>query len=77
MTLIKLEVNCETGEETIVPLSADELAQREKDKAAHAAQKAEQDALDVEFLANLATAQAKLEAVGLTRAEIKAIRKDK
>ena len=39
-----LEVNCETGEQTIRPLTADEIAQREADAAAFAAQQAEQEA---------------------------------
>lgn len=31
MSFTKIEINCETGEEIIAPLSAEELAQREKD----------------------------------------------
>ena len=40
MTLIKTEIDCTTGEETTVPLNAEELAQRAKDIAAHQAESA-------------------------------------
>lgn len=38
----KIIVNCETGEVTEVELTADELAQREADRIAYEAQKAEE-----------------------------------
>ena len=59
-TLTKVVVDCSTGESTVVPLSAEELAQRELDIAAYEAQKAEQEAA-AEALATLkASAKAKL-----------------
>jgi hypothetical protein len=59
-TLTKIVVNCSTGEQTIVPLTAEEIAQREADATAYAAQKAAEDAA-AEALATLkASAKAKL-----------------
>lgn len=59
-TLTKIVVDCSTGEQTVVPLSAEEIAQREVDAAAYAAQKAIEDAA-AEALATLkASAKAKL-----------------
>jgi hypothetical protein len=49
-----IEVNCETGEVTERPLTAEELAQREVDAAAHAAAEAEREAA-AEALAALKT----------------------
>jgi hypothetical protein len=49
-----IEVNCETGEVTERPLTAEELAQREVDAAAHAAAEAEREAA-AETLAALKT----------------------
>lgn len=58
--LTKIVVDCSTGEQTIVPLTAEEIAQRETDAQAWAAQKAIDDAA-VEALATLkASAKAKL-----------------
>jgi hypothetical protein len=59
-TLTKIIVDCSTGEQTIVPLTAEEIAQREADAVAYAAQKAIEDAA-AEALATLkASAKAKL-----------------
>mgnify|MGYP000314769201 CR=1 FL=1 len=59
-TLYKIVVDCSTGEQTQVALSAEELAQREADATAYAAQKAIEDAA-TEALATLkASAKAKL-----------------
>jgi hypothetical protein len=59
-TLNKIVVDCSTGEQTIVPLTAEEIAQREADAVAYAAQKAIEDAA-AEALATLkASAKAKL-----------------
>jgi len=38
----KIIVNCETGEVTVVELTAEEVAQREADRTAYEAQKAEE-----------------------------------
>ena len=72
-TITKVIVNCETGEQTIVPLTAEEIAQREADAAAYAAAEAErQAAIDAAALAKL-SAQEKLAALGLTADELKAL----
>ena len=59
-TLTKVVVNCATGEQSVVPLTAEEIAQREADAAAFAAEQAEREAA-AEALADLkASAKAKL-----------------
>jgi hypothetical protein len=59
-TPTRLEINCETGEETIIPLTAEEIAQQEADAAAFAAVQ-EEAAQAAEALAALkASAKAKL-----------------
>ena len=45
-TLTKIIVNCETGVVAEVPLTGEEIAQREADAAAAATRKAEEDAAD-------------------------------
>ena len=70
-----IEVNCETGEVIERPLTAEELAQREADAAAHAAAEAEREATEAAALAVKESAQAKLAALGLTAEEIAALSK--
>lgn len=72
-TLTKIVVNCETGEQTVVPLTAEEIAQRELDAAAYAEQKALQDAEEAAKAEAKASAEAKLSALGLTAEEIAAL----
>jgi len=69
----KLIINCETGEQTEVELTAEEIAQREADAMAYTAQKAEQDAAEAAKATAKASAQAKLAALGLTADEIAAL----
>lgn len=69
----KIIVNCETGEQTVVPLSAEELAQRELDAQAAAAAQAEREAAEAAAAAVKASAVAKLAALGLTEAEANSI----
>ena len=69
----KLVINCSTGEQTEVELTAEELAQREADAEAFAEQEAaRQTELDAKAEAK-ASAQAKLKALGLTDDEIEAL----
>jgi hypothetical protein len=68
-----IEVNCETGEVTERPLTAEEIAQREADAAAYAAQKAADDAAEAAKAEAKASAEAKLAALGLTADEIAAL----
>jgi hypothetical protein len=58
--LTATEVNCETGEVTVRPLTAEEIAQREADLAAYATQKAEEEAAAEALAALKASAKAKL-----------------
>lgn len=58
--LTAMEVNCATGQTTIRPLTAEEIAQREADAAAFAARKAEEDAAAEAKAALKASAKAKL-----------------
>ena len=70
-----IEVNCETGEVTERPLTAEEISQRETDAAAFAASKAAEDAAKAATAEAKASAEAKLAALGLTPEEITALTK--
>ena len=70
-----IEVNCTTGEVTERPLTAEEIAQREADRIAAEARKAEEDAAKAAAEAAKASAQSKLTALGLTAEEISALTK--
>ena len=72
-TLTKIIVNCETGVVAEVPLTGEEIAQREADAEAAAARIAEEDAAEAAALAAKESAQAKLAALGLTAEEISAL----
>lgn len=72
-TLQKIVVNCETGEQTVEPLTAQEIQQREVDAEAYAAQKAIEDAAVAAKVEAKASAEAKLSALGLSASEIAAI----
>lgn len=74
-TLTKIVVDCSTGEQTIVPLTAEEIAQREADAQAYAEQKAIQEAEEAAKAEAKASAEAKLAALGLTAEEVSAILK--
>ena len=74
-TLTKVIVDCSTGEQSVVPLTAEEIAELEA-----AAAQAEQDRLaaEAEAAAQAAAkqaAEAKLAALGLTAEEIAALGK--
>ena len=72
-TLTKVVVNCETGVQEILPLTAEEIAQREADAAAYAIQKAAEDAAAEAAAEAKASGLAKLMALGLTEAEANAL----
>ena len=74
-TLTAIEVNCETGEVIERPLTAEEIAQREVDQAAFAAEQAAREAAEAATAEAKASAQAKLAALGLTADEIAALSK--
>jgi ATPase subunit of ABC transporter with duplicated ATPase domains len=71
----KLIVDCSTGVTTEVELTAEEIAQREADAAAHAVAEAERIAAEEAKAAAKAAAEAKLAALGLTAEEIAALSK--
>jgi hypothetical protein len=71
----KLVVNCETGEQTIIELTDEEIAQMETQAAEQAAQEAEQEAQAAIAAAAKASAESKLTALGLTPEEIAALSK--
>jgi hypothetical protein len=70
----KLVVDCSTGEQTVVPLTTEELAQRETDRLAYEAQEAERLAAEEARAEAEASAVAKLSALGLTAEEISALK---
>jgi len=59
-TLNKVVVDCSTGEETIIPLTAEEITQMEADALAFAAQQEEADQAAAALAALKASAKAKL-----------------
>ena len=74
-TPTKVIVDCSTGEQTIVPLTAEEIADMQ---AAAAQAEADRQAAEAEAAAVAAAkeaAHAKLAALGLTEAEIAALSK--
>lgn len=73
--LTKVVVNCTTGEETVVPLTPEEIAQREADAAAFAAEQAAREAEAAAVAAAKESANDKLKALGLSDEEIAALSK--
>ena len=71
----RIEINCETGVETIHELTDAEIAQMEADRVAAEARKAEEDAAAQAVADAKASAQSKLAALGLTAEEIAALSK--
>jgi hypothetical protein len=71
--ITKLVVNCETGEQTVVPLTEEELAQRELDRIAAEEAQAQSEAEELAKAETKASARAKLAALGLTEEEISAL----
>lgn len=74
-TPMKLVVDCATGESTYIPLTEEEIAQREIDRIAAEAAEAERLAAEEAKAAAKASAEAKLAALGLTADEIAALSK--
>jgi hypothetical protein len=72
--LTKLVVDCSTGEATEVPLTTEELAQRETDRLAFEAQEATRLAAEEAKAVAQASAISKLTALGLTADEIAALK---
>lgn len=74
-TPIKIEVNCATGIAVEVPLTQEEIAQREVDAIAAAEEQATREATEAAEATAKASAQAKLSALGLSAEEIAALTK--
>ena len=74
-TLTAIEVNCETGEVTERPLTAEEIAQREADNAAAEAAAAAREAEAAAVASAKESAESKLAALGLSADEIAALSK--
>ena len=70
---IKVIYDCETGEETIIPLTPEEIAEAEANALAFAEQQAAWEAEQTAKLAARESALAKLAALGLTEEEAAAI----
>jgi len=71
---MKVEINCETGAISEVPLNDQELAQLEIDRQAAEVAKAEKDAADAAAAQAKASAESKLATLGLTAEEIAALK---
>ena len=71
--LTKVVANCTTGVTEILPLTAEEIAQREIDADAAAIERAEREAQATAKAVAKASAESKLAALGLTAAEIAAL----
>lgn len=72
-TLTKTIVDCSTGEQTIIPLTVEEIAQREIDRATAEKERIEREAAETAQTEAKASALAKLAKLGLTEDEAKAI----
>jgi hypothetical protein len=72
--LTKVVIDCSTGEATEVELTEEELAQRETDRKAFEKAEKARIAAEAEQAALQASANAKLEALGLTPEEIAALK---
>ena len=71
--ITKLVIDCATGEQTVVPLTEEELAQRELDRIAAEEAQAAREADELAQAEAKASAEAKLAALGLTAEEISAL----
>lgn len=69
----KLVVDCSTGEQTVVELTDEEIAQLEADRVATEAQRAEQEAIEAARVAKRMSATEKLRALGLEEEEVEAL----
>jgi hypothetical protein len=69
----KVIVDCSTGQQSVVPLTAEEITQREIDAVAFAEQEASRQAEAETKAEAKASALAKLEALGLTEEEAAAL----
>ncbi len=71
--ITKLVIDCETGEQHIVPLTEEELAEREQMRLQAEADREQRGAEEAAKVAAKASAISKLAALGLSDAEIAAL----
>ena len=71
--LTKVIIDCSTGERQIVPLTAEEIAEREAMALQAAEEQAAREAEEAAKAAARASAEEKLSALGLTAEEISAL----
>jgi hypothetical protein len=71
----RIEINCETGEQSIIELTDAEIAQLEADRKAWEEEQIAREAEAAAVAAAKAAAEAKLAALGLTAEEIAALSK--
>jgi hypothetical protein len=71
--LTKLVINCETGEREIIPLTEEELVEREAMRVQAEADQAAREAEETAKAEAKASGIAKLLALGLTQAEAEAL----
>lgn len=71
----RIEINCETGEETVIELTDAEVAELAAQAAIAEAERVEREAAEAAAAEAKASAQAKLAALGLTADEIAALSK--
>lgn len=69
----KLVINCETGEREIIPLTPEEIAEREQMRLQAEAERAAREAAEQAKADAKASGIAKLLALGLTEAEAQAL----
>ena len=72
-TLTKVVVDCSTGVSEVLPLTAEEIVQYNKDQEKFAKEKADKDEAAATKATAKASAEAKLAALGLTAEEIAAL----
>jgi hypothetical protein len=71
---VKIVVNCSTGESTTIPLTAEEIAERDADLLAWKAEEDNRLAAEADKVKAQESAVAKLQALGLTAEEISAFK---
>lgn len=71
--ITKLVIDCATGEAVSIPLTEEELAEREAMRIQAEAEQAAREAAEQAKAEAKASAQAKLSALGLSEAEVQAI----
>jgi Holliday junction resolvasome RuvABC DNA-binding subunit len=71
--LKKVIIDCKTGKQAIVSLSADEIAQRENDAASVEAERVEREAIEAQKATDAQAGRDALVALGLTEAQITAL----